>query len=259
MRRNSLVEGKVPEITLGFWIVKILATTLGETGGDAVSMSLGWGYLLGTALFGVALLVMVSVQMRATRFHPSIYWATILASTTAGTTLADFATRSLGVGYPGGAALLAALLAASLFAWRTTLGSVAVDAINDRRAEAFYWLTITLSQTLGTAAGDWAADTVGFGYGGAALLFGTGLAVLAALYRWTAVSRTALFWMAFVLTRPLGAVVGDLLDKPLDHGGLALSRFAASGVLLGLMVTLLTMRPTRTSRGVRVRPSANAS
>ena len=236
---------KAPEITLGFWAVKILATTLGETGGDAVSMSLGWGYLAGTALFGAALLAMVLVQIRARRFHPGIYWTTILASTMAGTTLADFATRSLGIGYPGGSALLAALLAMSLLAWRATLGTVAVDSITQPRAEAFYWLTITLSQTLGTAAGDWVADTAGFGYGGAALLFGGALVLLGAVYLGTAASRTALFWMAFVLTRPLGAVVGDFLDKPVAHGGLALDRFAASGVLLALVAVILVLRPTR--------------
>ncbi len=230
---------KVPAVTLGFWLVKIAATTLGETGGDAVSMSLGLGYLVGTAIFAVAFAIAVAIQIRARRFHPFLYWFTIIATTTVGTTLADFADRSLGIGYAGGSALLLALLLASIFVWHRTLGTIAVDSVRTPKAEMFYWLTIMFSQTLGTALGDWTADSAGFGYTGAMILFGTMLAVLAALYVWTRASRTALFWAAFVLTRPLGAVVGDFLDKPLADGGLALSRFAASAALLAFIVVCL--------------------
>lgn len=245
MHADTTRHGKAPEITLGFWVVKILATTLGETGGDAVSMSLGWGYAWGTVLFGTALVAAVAIQVRTARFHQAPYWTAILASTMAGTTLADLATRSLGIGYPGGAALLAILLACSLLAWRATLGTVAVDTVTGWRAESFYWLTVTVSQTLGTAAGDWVADTAGLGYAGAAWLFSGALALLAIAWRWTTASRTTLFWLAFVLTRPLGAVVGDFLDKPVSHGGLALDRFAASGVLMALVLAILLLRPMR--------------
>lgn len=227
---------KVPEVTLIFWILKILATTLGETGGDAVSMSMNLGYLVGTGIFAVIFLVAVGVQISAKKFHPVIYWITIIATTTVGTTLADFADRSLGIGYAGGTAILLTLLLASLFIWHRTLGSVAVDTVSSPKSEGFYWLTIMFSQTLGTALGDWTADTAGMGYGGGIIVFGTLLALLAAAYYWTKISHTFLFWAAFILTRPLGAVVGDFLDKPTNHGGLALSRYSASATLLLAML-----------------------
>ena len=230
---------KVPEITLLFWIIKIAATTLGETGGDAVSMSMNFGYLIGTAIFAVIFLAAVWAQINATRFHPFLYWTTIIATTTVGTTLADFADRSLGIGYPGGATLLFVLLMASLFVWYKSMGSVAVDTVCTPKAEMFYWVTIMFSQTLGTALGDWAADSAGLGYSGAAVLFGALLLVVAVAYYVTNVSRTVLFWAAFILTRPLGAVVGDFLDKPLNAGGLALSRYTASGVLIAFVVVCI--------------------
>lgn len=239
---------KVPAVTLGFWVIKILATTLGETAGDTVTMSMKLGYLAGTGVFFAALAVLLWFQIGARRFHPYLYWATIIASTTAGTALADFATRSLGIGYTGGSLLLLACVAACLAAWRLTTGALASDTIGDRRTEAFYWLTITFSQTLGTALGDWTADTGGLGYLGAAGVFGALLAVVAALYVWTRVNRVLLFWAAFVLTRPLGATVGDFLDKPLDHGGLALSRPLASGVLAVAIVLLILILPQRAGR-----------
>ncbi len=239
---------KVPEVTLGFWIIKILATTLGETGGDAASMSMNLGYLLSTAIFGAIFVIAVVAQVSARKFHPFLYWTTIIATTTVGTTLADFADRSLGIGYPGGTALLLTLLLASLFVWYRTLGSIAVDTVSSPRAEIFYWVTIMFSQTLGTALGDWTADTAGLGYGGSAILFGVALALIAAAYYFTSISRTALFWAAFILTRPLGAVVGDFLDKPMADGGLALSRYAASATLLVLIVlciSLFSKQPAR--------------
>ncbi|MBN8747195.1 MAG: hypothetical protein J0I65_06760 [Variovorax sp.] len=232
---------KVPQVTLGFWIIKIAATTLGETGGDAVSMSMNLGYLLGTGIFAVIFAVLVSAQIRARRFQPMLYWATIIASTTVGTTLADFADRSMGIGYAGGSSLLLALLLVSLFVWHRTLGSVSVDSVSSPKAEAFYWVTIMFSQTLGTALGDWTADSAGLGYGGAAIVFGGLLAVVLAAYAWTRVSRTALFWAAFILTRPLGAVVGDFLDKPLNAGGLALSRYAASAALVVFILVCMAL------------------
>jgi uncharacterized membrane-anchored protein len=236
---------KVPAVTLGFWVIKILATTLGETGGDAVTMSMGLGYLVGTAIFSVTFVAAVLVQIRARAFHPMLYWATIVASTTVGTTLADFATRSLGIGYTGGSTLLLALLLASLLVWQRVMGSIAVDSVSDSRSEAFYWTSIMFSQTLGTALGDWVADTGGLGYVGAMVVFGGLLAVVAALFFLTRISRTTLFWMAFILTRPLGAVVGDFLDKPVASGGLDLSRYVASGVLLAAIVLLVLVLPQR--------------
>ncbi len=227
---------KVPEVTLGFWLIKIAATTLGETGGDAVSMSMNLGYLVGTGIFAAVFLVAVFAQVKARRFHPFLYWSTIIATTTVGTTLADFADRSLGIGYAGGSSLLLALLLGSLFVWHRTLGSVSVSTVSAPKAEAFYWLTIMFSQTLGTALGDWTADTAGLGYTGAAIVFGGLLALIVVIYYWTLVSRTLLFWAAFILTRPLGAVVGDFLDKPLSAGGLALSRYSASASLLAFML-----------------------
>lgn len=239
------VLSKVPAVTLGFWVIKILATTLGETGGDTVSMTMKLGYLTGTAIFAAILILLVVLQVREKRFHPFLYWATIIASTTAGTTLADYATRSLGIGYTGGSALLLTAVLASLAAWKLTLGSVSSDHIAAPRVELFYWLTITLSQTLGTALGDWTADTGGLGYLGAAVVFGGLLAVVAGLAVWTRINRVLLFWIAFILTRPLGAVVGDFLDKPLDHGGLAFSRPLASVLLAGVIVLLILLVPQK--------------
>ncbi|WP_235536771.1 hypothetical protein [Phenylobacterium sp. Root700] len=236
---------KVPAVTLGFWLIKILATTLGETGGDTVSMTMNLGYLVGTGIFLAILVGLVWWQIAAARFQPLLYWATIIASTTAGTTMADFATRSLGIGYAGGSALLFGCVIASLAVWRRTLGSVSVDTVSTPKAEAFYWITITFSQTLGTALGDWTADTNGLGYVGAAVVFGALLAAVAGLYFWTKTNRVLLFWAAFILTRPLGATVGDFLDKPLDHGGLAFSRPIASAVLAVAIVILITVLPQR--------------
>lgn len=236
---------KVPHVTFVFWLIKIAATTLGETGGDAVSMSMNLGYLVGTAIFAAIFVAAVLVQIKAEKFHPMIYWLTIIASTTVGTTLADYADRSLGIGYTGGSALLATLLLGSLFLWHRTLGSISVDTVSTPKAEMFYWVTIMFSQTLGTALGDWTADTAGLGYVGAAAIFGALLALVAAAYFWTRISRTALFWAAFVLTRPLGAVVGDFLDKPLDAGGLALSRFTASAVLFAFIAACVYLLPQR--------------
>lgn len=226
---------KVPEVTLMFWVIKILATTLGETGGDAVSMSMNLGYLVGTAIFAVLFIVAVTAQVSARSFHPLLYWVTIIATTTVGTTLADFADRSLGIGYAGGSTLLLALLLASLLVWHQALGSIAVSTVRSPTAERFYWLTIMFSQTLGTALGDWTADTAGLGYVGSAYIFSALLAVVAALHFKTKVSGTVLFWMAFILTRPLGAVVGDFIDKPMIQGGLELSRYTASAALLAAM------------------------
>lgn len=247
---------KVPAVTLGFWIIKILATTLGETGGDAVSMS--WlgettasagsqgvnGYVVGTAIFGSLLAALVWMQIAAKRFHPALYWATIIASTMAGTTLADFATRSLGIGYPGGSLLLFGLVLTSLLSWKAKLGSIAVETVHEPKAELFYWLTITFSQTLGTALGDWIADGP-LGYLGSAAIFSALLALVSLVYWRTAISRAYLFWAAFILTRPLGAVVGDFLDKPVSHGGLELSRLGASLVLAAAIVTLVLALPKR--------------
>jgi uncharacterized membrane-anchored protein len=237
--RDGQAESKVPEVTLLFWIIKIAATTLGETGGDAVSMSLHLGYLVGTAIFAVIFLVAVAAQIKAKHFHPFLYWATIIATTTVGTTLADFMDRSLGIGYAGGSALLFILLMTSLAVWHKTLGSVSVNTVRSPKEESFYWITIMFSQTLGTALGDWTADTASLGYGGGAIVFGALLALVVAAYFWTRISRTVLFWAAFILTRPLGAVLGDLLDKPVSQGGLALSRFAASGTLILFIVACL--------------------
>ena len=237
--------GKVPQVTLMFWVIKVVATTLGETGGDAVSMSMNLGYLVGTAIFAVIFVGAVYAQIVAKRFHPAIYWATIIASTTVGTTLADFADRSLGIGYTGGSALLAVLLLSSLFLWYRTLGTVAVDSISTPKAEIFYWVTIMFSQTLGTALGDWMADSAGLGYLGAAAIFGGLLALVAAAYFRTRMSHTMLFWAAFVLTRPLGAVVGDFLDKPIAKGGLELSRYTASAALLLFIAVAIVLVPQR--------------
>lgn len=239
---------KVPEVTLIFWIIKIAATTLGETGGDAVSMSMNLGYLVGTAIFAVIFLVAVVAQIKAKGFHPFLYWTTIIATTMVGTTLADFADRSLGIGYAGGASLLFFLLMASFAIWYRSLGTVSVDTVSSPKVEMFYWVTIMFSQTLGTALGDWTADTAGLGYGGGAMVFSALLALVVAAYYWTSISRTLLFWAAFILTRPLGAVVGDFLDKPLNAGGLALSRYSASAVLLVFILTCIFIFQQRAAK-----------
>jgi uncharacterized membrane-anchored protein len=239
------VLNKVPEVTLVFWIIKIAATTLGETGGDTVTMTLDWGYLAGSALFLTALVVLVALQVLARKFHPVLYWLTIVASTTFGTTMADFADRSLGVGYTGGTTLLALCLAATLAAWRWSEGTIAVNTVSSPRVEAYYWAAITFSQTLGTALGDWVADTGGLGYEGGALIFGVALLLVVALYALTGVSPVALFWAAFILTRPLGATVGDFLDKPVHDGGLALSRPLASAVIAVFIVICVLVLPQR--------------
>lgn len=236
---------KVPEVTIIFWIIKIVATTLGETGGDAVSMSMNLGYLVGTGIFAAIFTVAVTAQVRADRFHSFLYWSTIIATTTVGTTLADFADRSLGIGYAGGASLLFALLMGSLLVWYRSMGSVSVDTVRTRKAEVFYWVTIMFSQTLGTALGDWTADTAGLGYTQGAMVFTILLAVVVAAYYWTRISRTALFWTAFILTRPLGAVVGDLLDKPVSAGGFGLNRYSASAVLFSFILLGLYALPQR--------------
>src|ERR1700685_4669469 len=236
---------KIPEVTLVFWIIKIAATTLGETGGDTVTMTLNWGYLLGTALFLSLLVIFVILQIAAKKFHPYLYWATIVASTTAGTTMADFADRSLGIGYAGGSSLLFACVIATLGAWCWSQGSISVDTVSTPKAEMFYWAAITFSQTLGTALGDWMADSTGLGYEYGALVFGAALAIVAAAYFWTAVSRVTLFWAAFILTRPLGATVGDFLDKPVHDGGLAWSRPLASAVIAIFILGGLPVLPQR--------------
>jgi uncharacterized membrane-anchored protein len=243
--QTEQVLSKVPQITVGFWALKILATTLGETGGDALSMSLNLGYLLSTGIFAVMFAIAVLIQIVAKKFHPAIYWVTIVATTTVGTTLADFCDRSLGIGYTGGSALLLGLLVASLYIWKKTLGTVAVETVSTPKAEFFYWVTIMCSQTLGTALGDWTSDSMELGYLASAAIFGGVLLLLALAYWKTTISRTILFWAAFILTRPLGAVVGDFLDKPHDHGGLALSRFTASAVLLTIMVVIMVTVPQR--------------
>jgi uncharacterized membrane-anchored protein len=246
---------KVPEVTLVFWIIKIAATTLGETGGDTVTMTLNWGYLTGTAIFLTLLIALVVAQIVANRFHPFLYWATVVASTTFGTTMADFADRSLGIGYTGGSLLLFGSLMLVLVLWYWFEGTISVDTVSRPKVEAFYWAAITFSQTLGTALGDWIADTGGLGYERGALVFAAGLAVLAGLYYWTNVSRVLLFWAAFILTRPLGATVGDFLDKPIDHGGLALSRplaSAAIAIFIVICISLLPQRPGRHIGEIRV-------
>src|SRR5471030_2989756 len=239
---------KVPAATLGFWVIKILATTLGEAGGDTVTMTMNLGYLTGTFIFLSLLVLLIAFQITAKKFHPSLYWATIVASTTAGTTMADFADRSLGIGYPGGASLLFVLLMASLAVWYWSAGSISVNTVSTPKIETFYWVAILFSQTLGTALGDWMADTNGLGYEGGALVFAAGLALIAAAYFWTNVTRTLLFWSAFILTRPLGATVGDFLDKPVANGGLAFGRFYASAILASLIVACIVFLPQRAGK-----------
>ena len=246
--KNAL--SKVPEVTLVFWAIKIAATTLGETGGDAVSMSMNLGYLVGTVIFSVVFLIAVITQIKAKSFRPFLYWATIIATTMVGTTLADFADRSLGIGYAGGSTLLLALLLGTLFLWHRTLGSVSVNTVSSPKVEIFYWVTIMLSQTLGTALGDWTADTADLGYTGAAMLFGVLLGLVVVAYYWSNISRTLIFWAAFILTRPLGAVVGDLLDKPISEGGLAMSRYSASAALFAFILTSILLFKQRAARAV---------
>jgi uncharacterized membrane-anchored protein len=247
MHRQSrnLAFSKVPEVALIFWIIKVAATTLGETGGDSITMTLNWGYLVGTLLFAALLVALVIAQILSKKFHPFLYWATIVASTTFGTTMADFADRSLGIGYTGGSSLLFCCLMLILAVWNWFEGTISVNTVSTPRVEAFYWAAITFSQTLGTALGDWIADIGELGYEGGALVFAAGLLVLAALYYWTDVSRVFLFWAAFILTRPLGATVGDFLDKPLDHGGLALSRPIASAAIAIFIVGCVALLPQR--------------
>jgi uncharacterized membrane-anchored protein len=245
-KRNGM--SKVPAVTLGFWIIKIVATTLGETGGDAVSMTLNWGYALSSMMFIGIFVVAVAAQISAKTFHPFLYWAVIIATTTAGTTMADFADRSLGIGYPGGSLILFALVMASLGIWYWRAGSISVDTVASPRIEMFYWTAILFSQTLGTALGDWMADSNGLGYERGALIFAAGLLVVAAAYFYTNVSRTLVFWSAFILTRPLGATLGDFLDKPVADGGLAFSRFYASALLAALIVACIVVLPQRAGK-----------
>jgi uncharacterized membrane-anchored protein len=256
MQNKNEILSKVPEVTLGFWVIKVLATTLGETGGDSVTMT--WlhadvhphngGYLIGTGIFLAVFVAAVIAQILAKRFNAWIYWLAIVASTTVGTVMADFFDRSLGIGYTGGSSILLVCVLCSLAAWYFTLGSINVQTVATPRVEIFYWVTITFSQTLGTALGDWTADSTGLGYDGGAIVFCAGLVLLAALYYWTTISRVSLFWAAFILTRPLGATVGDFLDKPTNHGGLALSRPLASGVILAMIVVLILIWPQRPGR-----------
>jgi uncharacterized membrane-anchored protein len=238
-------RSKVPEVTLIFWIIKILATTLGETGGDALSMSLNLGYAISSFIFIGIFMIAVAAQIAAKKFHPSLYWFVVVATTTAGTTMADFADRSLGIGYPGGATLLFVLLMASLAIWYWSAGSISVNTVSTPGIETFYWVSILFSQTLGTALGDWMADTNGLGYEGGALVFSAGLVLIAAAYFYTSISHTLLFWAAFILTRPLGATLGDLLDKPLANGGLAFSRFYASAILAAIIIACVALLPQR--------------
>jgi uncharacterized membrane-anchored protein len=248
MMQTQQSLSKVPEVTLTFWVIKIAATTLGETGGDSVTMTLNWGYLTGTALFLGALVALVIAQIVAKQFHPFLYWATIIASTTFGTTMADFADRSLGIGYTGGSSLLFVCLMIVLALWYWSEGTISVNTVTTPKVESFYWAAITFSQTLGTALGDWIADTGGLGYEGGSLVFAAGLVVLTVIYWWTRVSRVLLFWAAFILTRPLGATVGDFLDKPTSDGGLALSRPLASATLAIFIILCIALLPQRAGR-----------
>lgn len=245
------IASKIPEVTLGFWVIKVLATTLGETGGDAVTMSMHLGYLVGSAIFAALFVIAVTAQIASKRFRPFMFWAVIVATTTFGTTLADYFDRSLGIGYVGGSTILFALLLTSLGIWHWSQGSVSISNLTSRKAQIFYWTTIMFSQTLGTALGDWIADAktgLGLGYDGGALVFAAGLAVIAAAYFWTELSHTLLFWAAFILTRPLGATVGDLLDKPHTSGGLALSRYVASAVLAAFIIACILFLPQRAEK-----------
>ena len=247
---------KVPEVAFGFWVIKVLATTVGETGGDAVTMSMNLGYLLGSAIFVTLFVAAVAAQIHARRFHPLLFWAVIVATTTAGTTLADFFDRSLGIGYAGGSSILLALLLATLVLWHRTLGTIAIDDIRTRRAEVFYWATVMFSQTLGTALGDWMADSTPLGYKGAAAVFGAALVAVALCYFYTKISRALLFWAAFILTRPLGATLGDLLDKPHAQGGMQLSRYIATAAIAIVIVASILLIPQRPERLRPIEPPA---
>jgi uncharacterized membrane-anchored protein len=242
---QDIERSKIPELTLVFWIIKILATTLGETGGDTVSMSMDLGYAVSSFIFIGIFVIAVGAQIAVKKFHPFLYWLVMVATTTAGTTMADFADRSLGIGYPGGASLLFVLLMASLAIWYWSAGSISVNTVSTPKIETFYWVAILFSQTLGTALGDWMADTNGLGYEGGALVFAAGLALIAAVYFLTGISRTLLFWTAFILTRPLGATLGDLLDKPLNNGGLSFNRFYASAILAAIIIACVALLPQR--------------
>jgi uncharacterized membrane-anchored protein len=244
-RPSETALSKVPEVTLAFWLIKIGATTLGETGGDALSMTMNLGYALSSMVFFALFIVAAAAQITAKAFHPFLYWAVIVATTTVGTTVADFADRSLGIGYVGGSLLLFTLLIIVLARWRFSAGSVSVSRIESRKVEAFYWVTILCSNTLGTALGDFFADDSGLGYEGAALVFTVALGGVAAVYFLTNVSRTVLFWAAFILTRPLGATVGDLLTKPVAHGGFNLSRITSSALIAALMLAGILLLPQR--------------
>ena len=246
--RVEAVLSKVPEVTLGFWTIKILATTLGETGGDSLSMSLNLGYAISSLIFIGVFIAAVMAQIKAKAFHPLLYWFVIVATTTAGTTIADFFDRSLGIGYPGGASILFVLLMASLAVWYRTAGSISVNTVSTPKIELFYWVAILFSQTLGTALGDWMADTNGLGYEKGAVVFAAGLLLVAAAYFFTNISRTTLFWSAFILTRPLGATLGDLIDKPVQAGGLNVSRFYASAILAVLIIFCVLLIPQRAGR-----------
>lgn len=245
MKQADDETNKVPELTIGFWFIKILATTLGEVGGNAVSQTLGLGYLASTAIFGLLLVVTVAVQIRATRFHSFLYWTVIAATTLAGTTMADFFDRSLGIGYLGGSLSLFALVLASLALWYFSTGSVAIETVATPKVESFYWATIMFSQTLGTALGDWMADSTPLGYNGSALLIVAVLVIIATLYFFTAVSRTLLFWAAFVLTRPLGATLANSLDKPAANGGLGVSDVTLTAAFAFAMIIGLLLIPQR--------------
>ena len=249
--KSEVFETKVPEVTLLFWIIKILATTLGETGGDTVTMTLNWGYLIGTGIFLIALVALVVLQIIAKKFHPVVYWAAIVASTTFGTTLADYLDRSIGIGYTGGSSILFLSLMAVLGLWYQSLGSISVKTVSTPKVEVFYWTAITISQTLGTALGDWIADTSGLGYEKGAVVFAVGLGIIAAAYFWTHISRVLLFWAAFILTRPLGATVGDFIDKPIDHGGLAWSRPVASLILSAVIIACILIFPQKAGQHSR--------
>lgn len=257
MKDQNPTLSKVPAVTLGFWIIKVSATTLGETGGDTVTMTLNFGYLTGTAIFLTILAALVVAQVAAKKFHPVLYWATIVASTTAGTTMADFADRSLGIGYTGGSSALLFCVLAVLALWYWSEGTVSVETVRTPKAEMFYWATITFSQTLGTALGDWMADTSGFGYLGGALVFLGALALVAGAYYWTRISHVLLFWAAFILTRPLGATVGDFFDKPLNEGGLNVSRPLATAIITVFMIACIFLIPQRAGQHPGTQPRAS--
>ena len=236
---------KVPEVTLGFWVIKICATTLGETAGDAVSMTMHLGYAIGTAIFFSFFIVIAAAQVTAKSFHPFLYWAVIVATTTVGTTMADYADRSLGIGYIGGSLILFTILMLVLGLWWLSMGSVSVNNITSSRVEMFYWTTILFSNTLGTALGDFLADDSGLGYGGGALFFAGALVLIAVAYLYTRMSHTLLFWLAFILTRPLGATVGDLLTKPYANGGFDRSRISSSAIIAIFIIAGIWLMPQR--------------